>query len=111
MTTATEQPTLYNVNADPADAVTGHAVLGLILAAAARRPHLRNAIESFQFDTERGIGVLVKDAGQRQHLANALGFAPKVTSFRVNSGGFQGTGNRRNSVIEGIKVTIWNYEA
>lgn len=111
MTTSTQNsPALYNVNADPADAATGHAVLGLVLAAAARRPHLRGSIVSFQFDQERGIGILVQDAGHRQHLANSLGFDGEIQDFRVSSPA-PGVGYQREGMIEGILVRIWNFEA
>jgi hypothetical protein len=103
------QTALYNVNADPADVSTGLAVTALVLAAATRRPHLRDAVTSFQYDTKRGLGIRVKDAGHRQHLANALGFDPELGSrFRVPAEG--GTGVTRSGVIEGITVYIWNLE-
>jgi hypothetical protein len=107
--TQTTGTTLYSVNPDPADIGTGLAVTSLVLAAAARRPHLRDAITSFQYDTERGLGIRVKDAGHRQHLANALGFDALVGErFRVPAEG--GFGQARSGSIEGITVYIWNLE-
>jgi hypothetical protein len=108
MTETSTNATLYQVNPDPADPATGHAVTGLILATAHRRAHLRDAIVSFEYSTERGIGIRVDDAGQRQHLANALGFDTVLAEFRVPQ--LHGKGISRSGTIEDIPVYIWNLE-
>lgn len=114
MTTTTNAP-LYLVNADPADPCTGYAIIGLVMAASNKpgRTHLHGSVLSFQYDQERGIGILVKDAGARQHLANSLGLGePKdVDSQALTFNGVRGTGYFRSGVIEGIPVKIWNFEA
>jgi hypothetical protein len=95
------------VNADPANVGTGAAVMSLIVAEATRRPHLAEAIESIQYDVNRGVGVLVNDAGARQHLANALGFEGRTFDFRLHG---VGTGISRGGVMAGVQVTVWNIE-
>ncbi len=95
------------VNADPANVATGTAVMSLIVAEASRRPHLAEAITSIQYDTERGVGVLVTDAGTRQHLANALGFHSQTEDYRLPR---IGTGIARRGQMAGVLVTIWNIE-
>jgi hypothetical protein len=109
-----EHMPLYLVNVDPADPGTGYAIIGLVMAQAHKpgRTHLHGSVLSFQYDQERGIGILVRDAGARQHLANSLGLGtPKdVEEFRITSP-IPGTGYARNGEIEGIAVKIWNFEA
>jgi hypothetical protein len=105
---------LYLVNSDPADPGTGYAIIGLVMAQAnkPKRTHLHGCVLSFQYEQERGIGILVRDAGARQHLANALALGtPKdVDSKPLTFDGVRGTGHFRSGVIEGIKVKIWNFE-
>jgi hypothetical protein len=95
-------------NADTTSPVTGIAVTNLIVAEAARRVHLADGILSAQWDRERGIGLLMADAGQRQHLANALDFDKTVETFYVRS---IGTGLSRSGTMFGFTVTIWNLES
>jgi hypothetical protein len=95
------------VNADPANVATGTAVMSLIVAEATRRPHLAEAILSIQYDIERGVGVLVIDAGARQHLANVLGFASHTTDYRLRN---VGTGIARDGEMAGVQVIVWNIE-
>lgn len=95
------------VNADPANVATGTAVMSLIVAEASRRPHLAEAITSIQYDTERGVGVLMVDAGTRQHLANALGFAKDVFEGRHRP---EGQPLMRTGMMAGVEVNIWNVE-
>jgi hypothetical protein len=100
---------IYEVHPDPTDVVAGAALVTYIVAVAAKRDHLRTAITSVQFDAERGIGILVQDAGQREHLANALGFERSEwarETYRSNVG----TGSARLGTIEGVEVRIWNLE-
>lgn len=113
MTTTDDYMPLYLVNADPADPGTGYAIIGLVMAQANKpsRTHLHGSVLSFQYDQERGIGILVRDAGARQHLANALhlGSPKNVEEFRITSP-VPGKGFARTGVIEGIAVRIWNFE-
>lgn len=112
-TTINDHMPLYLVNADPADPLTGYMIIGLVMAQANKpsRTHLHGSVLSFQYDQERGIGILVRDAGARQHLANALALgSPKdVNEFRITSP-IPGTGYARYGEIEGITVKIWNFE-
>jgi hypothetical protein len=114
MTTQTNSP-MYLVNVDPADAGTGYAIIGLVIAQANKpsRTHLHNSVLSFRFDSERGVGILVRDAGARQHLANALrlGGPKDVDESRLTFEGVRGVGYFRSGTIEGIPVQIWNFEA
>jgi hypothetical protein len=98
--------TTYQKNAETTSPLQGHAVIALILAVAERRPHLQASIQSFQYDQERGIGILVKDAGHREHLANALKFDKKVY-LRPQ---MLGSELLREGEIEGVHVVIWNLE-
>lgn len=107
MSEAMKVDTVYQKNANVQDPVLGAAVVAMILAVAAARADLRHAVVSFQFDAERGVGILVRDAGHRQHLANALRFERHITEFWIRT---QGTGYSREGVIEGIAVRIWNLE-
>lgn len=99
--------TTYQKNVDTSNCFQGNAVVALILAAAAQRDHTRNGLVSFQYDATRGVGVLVVDAGVRQHLANSLKFDSIVSEVRVNG---MCLGYCRTGKIEGIDVTIWNLE-
>jgi hypothetical protein len=104
--------TLRLVNADTSDPLAGHAVMGRIIAAAAApgRTHTRNAIVSIQFQGGRGVGVLMKDAGTRQHLANALGLPGRVLESRTAIDGVPVVGYFREGEMDGINVQIWNGE-
>jgi hypothetical protein len=106
--TAGPRSHLAIVNADPANAVTGTAVMSVIVAEAARRPHLKDSIHSIQFEKDRGIGVLVIDAGAREHLANVYGFAPDLIQYNLRGAGM---GYARQGEMAGVQVTIWNVEA
>lgn len=103
----TTTDTTYQKNADTTNPFQGNAVIAIVLAAAAQRDDLRTGIVSFQYDAERGVGILVKDAGVRQHLANALRFEKTVEYFPVSK---LGTGFTRTGEIEGVGVRIWNLE-
>jgi|1186.fasta_scaffold1220005_1 hypothetical protein len=111
MTTNSETTvrSIYEVHPDPTDAVAGTALVTYIVAVAARRDRLRTSIISTQFHQKRGIGILVKDAGQREHLANALGFE-RASWNRVEFKTPEGTGHARVGTIEGVEVHIWNLE-
>lgn len=113
MTTTTNSP-MYLVNVDPADAGTGYAIIGLVIAQVNKpsRTRLHGALLSFQFDSEHGVGILVRDAAARQHLANALrlGGPKDVTETRLTYQGVKGTGYFRDGTIEDIPVKIWNFE-
>lgn len=89
------------------DASTGMAVASLIMAEANRREHLAGGVKSIQWDRERGIGVLVDDLGQAEHLANALSL-PKT--IRTHKMGPLGTGLGRDGVFAGYRVTVWTVE-
>lgn len=107
--TQTNVRSIYEVHPDPTDIASGLALVTYIATVAARRKNLCKAIVSGQFHEERGIGILVRDAGQREHLANALGFerAPWAReTFRVP----EGEGHARLGTIEGVEVRIWNLE-
>lgn len=110
MTTTTSTASVTTiVNPNPASVALGVATMSLILAMIVDRPHLRDAILSIQFDVERGVGILVKDAGTRQHLANTvrLGHRMDVEEFAVKG---IGKGFARTGEINGQDVTIWNIE-
>lgn len=112
MTTKTNSPvvrSIYQVNPEPADVVSGAALLTYIVSVAARREHLRDSVLSIQFDRVRGIGILVKDAGSREHLANALGMPRDAGSYKENRTNV-GTGMARVGTIECVEVWIWNLE-
>lgn len=92
------------VNVEPTASVTGAAVLAVVLAQAARREHLVDAIQSFVWDRESGLSIVVRDAGERQHLANALGFPQGVENLILPRDYAQA----RRGVILDTPVTIWN---
>lgn len=105
MTTTLATAILKNI--DTTNAPSGLNVASLIATESERREHLRGHIVSAQWDRDRGIGILVDDAGHRQHLANALGFDPEITRYQTQFGtGFARTSND----FAGYKVTIWNLE-
>lgn len=94
-------------NVDPNRITSGMAVASLIAAEAERREDIK--VQSVQYDRDRGIGVLVEDAGDRQHLAAALGLNTRgrTTTFRVSG---IGVGEGRSGEMLGYKVTVWNLE-
>lgn len=94
------------VNPDPSNAVTGAAVVSLIVAEAARRPHLVDAIQGLSYSPGR-VGVIMRDAGTRQHLANALGFGPDVHEGKARR---EGKPYMRSGEMVGIEVNVWNVE-
>ena len=96
-------------NIDASNATTGVAVASLIMAEANRREHLAGHVASIQWDRSRGIGVLVDDAGHRQHLANALALNPSI--IKISNTGGLGTGYGRMGTFTGYAVTVWNVEA
>ena len=98
---------LKNVAADSIS--TGLAVANVIVAEAERRPDLKGKIQSVQYDRTRGIGVLVVGEGDRQHLANALGFNTRGRPTRYSVGSV-GVGYGRKGKMLGFDVTIWNVE-
>lgn len=98
------------VNVDTSDISIGQAVVNFIVAQATssrRAAHLEKKIQSTQFDRDRGVGILVDDAGAREHLANALKFDRNVMKLARGS---WGTGFGRTGTILDVKVTIWNVE-
>lgn len=109
MTTTSTASVTTIVNPNPASIALGVAVQNLILASIVDRPHLRDGITDINWNVERGVGVLVKDGGIRQHLANAVkvGGVKDVTEFAVRG---IGTGYAREGELLGVKVTIWNIE-
>jgi hypothetical protein len=110
MTTTTSTAAVTTiVNPNPASVALGVAVQNLILASVVDRPHLRDGITDINWNVERGVGVLVKDGGIRQHLANAVkvGGPKDVSEFAVRG---IGTGYAREGELLGVKVTIWNIE-
>ncbi len=96
------------VNADGTNAASGAAIIATVVAEAPRRTHLVDGIVSVQWDRERGVGILVDNAGQRQHLANALKFDPAVWAINMRA---LGQGYARGGTLLGHDVTIWNVEA
>jgi len=107
MTSTLATAILKNIDAE--NATTGVAVMALIMAEANRREHLAGAVQSVQWDRTRGIGVLVDDAGHRQHLANALSLGVPKDIFQVTMRGL-GHGEGRQGVFAGFHVTVWNME-
>jgi hypothetical protein len=105
MTTTLAEAILKNVQTS--DATSGVAVAGLIMAEANRREHLAGGVQSVMWDRESGIIVQVDNAGQRQHLANAIDLPKAVTPFR----GGALRGDARTGVFAGYRVVIWNLEA
>lgn len=97
------------VNVDASAAAVGGSVLAFVLAQATR-PHgvdgapLINYVESFVWDRDGGLSVVVVNAGVRQHLANALGFAKDVHDLILPRDYAQA---RRGFVLN-VPVTIWN---
>jgi hypothetical protein len=110
MTTTSTASVTTIVNPNPASVALGVTVQSLILAMIVDRPHLRDGITDINYNVERGVGVLVKDAGIRQHLANTVkvGEPKDVTEYKVAG---LGTGYAREGELLGVKVTIWNLEA
>lgn len=100
---------IYEVHPDPTDVVSGLALVTYIASVAARRERLKKAIVSAMFDENRGIGILVRDAGMREHLANALGF-DRTAEARSEFSVPEGTGYARRGTIEGVDVIVWNVE-
>lgn len=92
------------VNVEATAALTGNAALAIVLAQAARRPHLIDAIQSFVWDRESGLSIIVRDAGERQHLANALGFPAEVHRLILAR---DYVSARRGTLLD-VEVTIWN---
>lgn len=110
MTTQSTASVTTIVNPNPASVALGVAVQSLILASIVDRPHLRDGITDINWNNERGVGVLVTDAGVRQHLANAVRVgSPKDKPTKYNVHGI-GTGYAREGELLGVKVTIWNIE-
>lgn len=103
--TQTHMTALKNVTAT--NPVSGLAAMGMIGAEITRRSNLVDKMESIQWDEKRGIGVLMKDAGARQHAANALGLPTEIERFQVER---IGTGFARTGPFLGVQVTIWNLE-
>lgn len=95
---------LKNVQAE--NASSGMAVANLIMAEANRREHLAGGVASIQWDRKRGIGVLVDDAGQMIHLANALSLTTQMLPRRID-GGKAGVGRGRTGQFAGHTVTVW----
>jgi hypothetical protein len=106
--TAGERSHLTIVNSDPANILTGVSIQLAIVSEAQRRPHLMDGISTVQWNRDNGVSVLVNDAGIRQHLANALGFEPKVEEYGIRE---LGTGFARTGEMAGVPVMIWNVEA
>lgn len=96
---------LKNVKTE--NATSGVAVAGVIMAEANRRQHLAGGVASVQWDRERGIGVLVDDLGQMEHLANALSLPKAIRTHRM---GALGTGLGRDGVFAGYRVIVWTVE-
>lgn len=95
------------VNVHTTSVATGQAVIGLILAQAFERDHLRSNIQSFQYDSDFGVGILMKDAGSRQHLASALGFDRAISAIKD---GNRTIGAARKGHLLGVQVTVWDRE-
>lgn len=96
-------------NVETEDATSGLAVASLIMAEANRREHLAGGVQSIQWDRKRGIGVLVDDAGQMIHLANALSLTVSMVP-RALDGGRRGVGRGRTGTFAGHTVTVWYVE-
>lgn len=105
-TTPSTREHLTLVNPDAESLTIGIAVMSMISAQAANRHPLAKAITSIQWDEGRGVGVLVRDAGARQHLAACLGFEKTITQHRTQFG----MGAKRQGHMLGIPVTVWNIE-
>lgn len=98
------------LNVDPTDVGTGQAIINMIMAvvtADRRAAHLRKGVESIQFHEKHGVGVLCKDAGVREHLANALRFPSKTTDGQRTREGLPVV---RTGRILDVEVKIWNVE-
>jgi hypothetical protein len=98
---------LKNVAAE--NATSGLAVASLIMAEANRRQHLAGGVQSVQWERSRGIGVLVDNAGQMAHLANALSLTDHMQPRPIN-GGREGVGYGRTGTFAGHAVTVWYVE-
>lgn len=107
MTKQTELSEAVLKNVAKENATSGMAVANLIMAEANRREHLAGGVSSVQWDRERGIGVLVDDLGQMEHLANALSLPKTIRTHRM---GALGTGLGRDGVFAGYRVIIWTVE-
>lgn len=107
MTTTLHDAVLKNV--DTRSIATGLAVANVIVAEAERREHLEGKILSVQYERERGIGILVSNAGERQHLAAALGFNTRGRTKQYKVSGI-GVGEAREGQMLGYTVSIWNLE-
>lgn len=99
-------------NIETQDANTGMAVANLIMAqvnADRRRLHLAGGVQSVQWDRQRGIGLLMNDAGQMIHLANLLSLTATMVP-RAIDGGRRGVGRGRTGTFAGHTVTVWYVE-
>jgi len=109
MTSTLAEAILKNV--DTENATSGVAVAGLIMAEANRREHLAGGVQSVAWNRTEGIGVLVDDEGQMEHLSHALGLnvvLEKVKNY--NAGGQPGNGYGRRGTFGGYRVTVWYIE-
>lgn len=102
---ATRAP-LYSLHVDPANLLTASVRLAHIVAEAALRPHLRDAIQKISFEQGEGIAVLVHDRGQRNHLANALGIGNATERTTLAGGEYVA----RVGDLGGVFVRIWSEE-
>jgi hypothetical protein len=108
MTTTLADAVLKNVKSE--NATSGVAVAGLIMAEANRREHLAGGVKSVEWNRENGIGVLVDDEGQMEHLSNALSLPRSVRTVKNYNSGTPGHGLGRSGVFAGYNVIVWYIE-
>jgi len=109
MTSTLADAVLKNIENDNVN--SGVAVAALIMAEANRREHLNGGVQSVEVNRERGIGVLVDDEGQMEHLSHALSLDTDTKRVKnYNAGGTPGTGWGRTGAFAGFHVTVWYIE-
>jgi hypothetical protein len=97
--------TLKNVN--PKSLAGGSLVINIITAEVLRRDHLRDGVIAISWtaDGGGGVGVHARDAGIRQHLANALDL-PKDVVLSTGIDGRRLSG--RVGTFHGLTVHVYN---
>lgn len=99
-------------NIDTRNVNTGMGVTNLIVNMVnedRRRAHLAGGVKGFAWDRDSGIGLLMDDAGQMIHLANALSLTEHMKPRPID-GGRLGTGYGRTGIFAGFTVTVWYVE-
>jgi hypothetical protein len=108
--TPTHVSTTSVKNVDTANASNGAAAISTVVAACTARAR-KIRLQSTGWDAKSGVGIVVYDEGDRDHLANIFGFdikgkAPEQIPYPTRLG----KAYARRGSVNGVPTVIWNVE-